>query len=154
MNHLPEQSIKKTKLQTKEEKLDFVTHHIEKNNDDVYCCKLCAFESIHFTDIERHIKTQKHIKRKTKINETQEKKLIGNIKQINDGLSKISDDLTKIFDVDETNTNAKTSHKCKCGNYFSHRQSLYNHKKTCKELKHLEVISNLIQKINDLKQLI
>jgi hypothetical protein len=84
-----------------------MTDIFTQKNPKQYCCKKCDFFSCNKKDYSRHILTSKH--------------------------KKNNEILTETYTNTPENPSS-TAFSCDCGNIYKHRQSLWNHKKKCKQL--------------------
>jgi len=77
---------------------------VETKNGDKFCCEKCDYECYKKSDFNKHLLTLKHLNNDIMCT------------NVDDGSQKAAND---------------EKYKCVCNKVYSHRQSLYVHKKTC-----------------------
>ena len=104
----------------------------------MYRCEICNYSTDRSNNLSRHDKSKKHMK---------------NMNLITDSNLTDSVNVNKNVDIEQKNNqnNDLKKYICLCGKHFSHRQSLWMHKKKCKNQKiiltFLKILQIIIQQI-------
>lgn len=149
----------------------------------IYNCDLCLFSTNRLSDYTRHKTTQKHIKNdyqntlSTQINSqkstlelTENPKNPKKSTKVSKNTDQHTDHDPHVNNLNQQNIQIcsdvviknKNKYKCNCGKIYQHKQSLFNHKKTCTNknnevtelIKKVAKVDELEKTVHELQQII